>query len=359
MNAWFRYFLLRSISQRRGRFLLSAASVMLAVAVVTSLVTISLGVREKIGAELKQYGANMIVTHQEGRAIDGETAAAVRTVVPAIKDASLQLYGTAVLGGLSVEIIGAAPVRTTGYRLQGTAPTGPAELMVGTTLATALRLQTGGQLRFAEHADAFTVTGVFEKGSEEDGAVVMPLAAAQRLLGIDGISALLLNADTARLSEVGSAIRARWPALEVKTLRQVAVAEERILGRIQLLMLLVTAVVLFSAVVALGSTMGANVIERMEEIGLMKAIGATPGDIRRFFLAESALAGIAGSAAGYLAGALAAEAVSRTAFGSFVPLSVPVVPGALMLGVVISLLATYLPVRDAMKVVPAQILRGE
>jgi len=117
--------------------------------------------------------------------------------------------------------------------------------------------------------------------------------------------------------------------------------------------------VLFSSVIALGSTMGANVIERMEEIGLMKAIGATPGDIRKFFMSEAALAGLAGSLGGCLAGVLAAEAVSRTAFGSYVPLSMLVVPGAFVLGISIAMLSTYFPVRDAMKVAPASILRGE
>ena len=55
MNTWFRYFLTKAISQRRGRFILSSAAVMLSVAVVTALATISLGVRDKIGAELKHF----------------------------------------------------------------------------------------------------------------------------------------------------------------------------------------------------------------------------------------------------------------------------------------------------------------
>jgi len=74
---------------------------------------------------------------------------------------------------------------------------------------------------------------------------------------------------------------------------------------------------------------------------------------------EAALAGLAGSLAGYAAGVAAAEAISRTAFGSFVPLSLPVAPGAVLLGISIAIAATHFPVRDAMKVVPAKILRGE
>lgn len=359
MNTWFRYFVGRSLAQRRGRFLIASAAVMLAVAVVTALAVLSLGVREKIGAELKQYGANMIVTRQDGKPIDRTVADSIRAASPAVKDATAQLYGMAELNGLSVEIIGAEPDRMTGYRLQGTLPGMADELMIGVNLQAALQIGPGSTVRFAGQAAGYRVSAVFEKGSEEDSAAVMPLAAAQRLLKSEGVSAVLLNADTSRLDEAGAAIRSRWPELEVKTLRQVAVAEERILGRIQLLLLLVTAVVLFSAAVALGSTMTATVIERMEEIGLMKALGATPADIRRFFMSEAALAGLAGSAAGCLAGILAAEAVSRAAFGSFIGVHLLAVPGAFLLGVGIAVLATAVPVRDAMRIVPAKILRGE
>ncbi len=349
----------RSLAQRRGRFLIASSAVMLSVAVVTALVTLSLGVREKIGAELKQYGANMIVTRQDGHFIDPGVADGIRTVSPAVKDTMVQLYGTAVVNGVSIEIIGAEPQKMTGYRLQGTLPRGTDELMIGAGLRGALKATPGERVRFTEPAGEFRVTALFEKGSEDDNAVMMPLGAAQHLLGTGGVSAVLLNADTAHLREVAETIRSRWPELEIKTLRQVAVAEERILSRMQLLMLLVTAVVLFSAAVALGSTMAATVIERMEEIGLMKAIGATPADIRRFFMSEAALAGLAGSVTGCLAGVIAAEAVSRTAFGSFVAVNALTVPGAFLLGVGIAVLATAVPVRDAMKVVPAKILRGE
>ena len=359
MNTWFRYFLTKAISQRRGRFILSSAAVMLSVAVVTALATISLGVRDKIGAELKQYGANMLVTHRDGEMIDGNVADAVRSLSPSIKDASFQVYGTAPIRKASVEVIGIEPGRMKGFRVYGVLPVNPDEIMVGANLKDALKAKQGDVVRFDGNEQAFKVTALFEKGSDEDGMIVVPLAGARDLLGLSGVSAVLINADTARLHEVEVAIVGRYPFLEVKTLRQVAVAEERILGRIQLLMLIVTGVVLFSSVIALGSTMGANVIERIEEIGLMKAIGATRGDIRRFFMFEAALAGLAGSLAGYAAGVAAAEAISRTAFGSFVPLSLPVAPGAVLLGISIAIAATHFPVRDAMKVVPAKILRGE
>lgn len=358
-SRWFLYFLKRSLSQRRGRFVIAAAAVLLSTAVVTALATLSLGIRDKIGAELKQYGANMIVTDRNGREIPAEIASAIRSLERFVKDSSFQVYGTSSAGGEAVEIIGAEPAKMRGYRIYGKLPQNDREAMVGINLKDRLKARQGERLLFGASGELYAVTALFEKGSDEDSAVVMPLDAARRLLHMNGVSAVLLNADTDHLQEAEKAIRAAWPDLQVKTLRQVAVAEERVLGRIQLLMLLVTAVVLLSSVIALGSTMGANVIERLEEIGLMKAIGATRDDIRRFFMSEAALAGVVGGCAGYVLGVAAAEMISRTAFGSFIPVSLFVAPCIVVLGVCIAAFATYLPVRDAMKVVPARILRGE
>lgn len=339
--------------------MISAAAVMLTVAVVTALGTISLGVREKMGAELRQYGANMIVTEPSGGLIDLAAARDIRAATEHLLGSAFHVYGMSSIKGKRVEIIGMDVTTAAGYRLTGQLPRSGSELMVGINLKDALGIAPGNSLLFDGQRMPFRVSALFEKGSDQDNALILPLEAAQALLGAQGVSAVLLNADSRRINDVEASLRGRYPGLQVKTLRQVAVAEVRILGRVQLLMLLVTGVVLLSSIITLGSTMGANVIERMEEIGLMKAIGASRSDIRRFFVSESALAGLSGAVAGFLAGILAAEAVARTAFGSFVQVSPLLFPGAIALGVMIAVASTYFPVRDAMNAAPAEILRGE
>lgn len=356
VNRWFLFFMRRSVIQRRGRFIIASVSVMLAVSVVTALVTLSTGMREKMAEELRQYGANMIVVDRGGREIAMDDAYAVRKISPYIKDAALELYGATQLRGATFEVIGIEPGRESGFRIEGVAPRRENELMAGINLKEALSGR--GTVQFDNGAQ-FSVTGVFEKGPDQDSSFVMTIEAARRLFGINGVSAVLLNVDPRYFSEVEEAVRSGYPGLEVKRLRQVAVAAERILGRIELLMALVTLVVLLSAFVALGSTMGANVIERREEIGLMKALGATRADVRRFFLLEALLAGFFGACAGYLLGVAIAETVSVKAFGSYVPVSLLVVVAAVTAGMVIAAVSTYFPVRDAMRYNPAVILRGE
>jgi len=358
LNRWFLFFLARAISQRKGRFIISSSAVVLVVSVVTALATLSSGVGEKIGNELKQYGANMMVSGRSGSAIEREVADDLRHCSQHIRDSALQVYGLGTLHGKSVEIIAMEPGKITGFRIQGAFPKKDDEIMIGVDLKEGGVAKEGDRIRF-ENGMKFAVSGVFEKGSKEDSAAVVTLGASRDLLGIHGISAVLLNVDTRYLETVKHEITGRYPDVEVKTIRQVAVAEEGILRKMQLLMFIVTITVVFASVIALGSTMGANVIERTEEIGLMKAIGATGVDIRNFFIAESTLAGFLGAIAGYVLGVASAEAVSRTAFGSYVSISPFFILLAIPLGVCISIFSTFLPVIGAMKLVPARTLKGE
>lgn len=359
MNTWFLYFLKKSIVQRRGRFLLSGAAVMLTVTAVTALFTVSAGIRERIGLQLRNYGANMVVIDAEGKAISGERARRIAELSISVRAVSHEVYGIVQIGPAAVEVIGRDLERMTGSRIDGRLPSAPGEVMAGSRLRGRLGIKPGDRMAVEGRRDPLTVTAFFERGTDEDGSLLMPLADARHLLALDGVSAVLLNIDTGAMDKFERAVAAADPSLRTRKILQVAVAEERLLGRVQLLMLLVTSVVLISSIIALGSTVGASVIERMTEIGLMTSLGALPGQVWKFFLYEAMAAGVSGSLAGYVAGSLAAEAIALTAFGGPVPVSVTALPLALALGTLIAAAAAFFPVRDALNIVPAAVLRGE
>jgi putative ABC transport system permease protein len=105
------------------------------------------------------------------------------------------------------------------------------------------------------------------------------------------------------------------------------------------------------------------VARRARELALLRAVGATRGQIRRSVLAEAALVGVTGSAAGFAAGiALAYLAIGYAA--SFDPTLAgtvtvgPLVPAAtLAVGTMVTMLAAWLPARRAGQVPPAMGLR--
>jgi len=111
------------------------------------------------------------------------------------------------------------------------------------------------------------------------------------------------------------------------------------------------------------------VTQRRPEIGILRALGATRAQIRTLFLGESAIAGIIGSAAGVAIGLSVARtltvAISDTMEGMFgvsqnareVRASPEYLLFAFVLGVATSMLAAFIPARNAARVEPVQALQ--
>jgi putative ABC transport system permease protein len=233
---------------------------------------------------------------------------------------------------------------------------------VGSDIRDALGLKPGGTvtLGFGPEKTEAKVAGFVQRGGPEDGSVMMGLRQSQKLAGLEGkLSAVLVRAVPGGIEGTVRLLGERMPEAEVKTLRQVAFAEESFLGKIELLMVLVTLVVVLTTGISVSSTMSATVLERMKEIGLMMAIGGTRRRIRRFYLAEGCIIGLAGGLVGYVAGFGAAQAVSKGAFGSYISVPFHVLPVALFLGVALAVSSSFLPLADALRNSPSDILRGE
>lgn len=360
---WFLFFFWKSVSQRRGRVLIAAAGVALAVTIVTAMISVTVGIREKLGSELRAYGANILVSSRGNEGIDAGLLGTL-SALPSVEEVTGQVLENVVVNGQVLEMIGLDmnSVRLKGWRLSGKWPETRDEVIVGINLKAALGLSEGAGIRTVKEGRIhdFVLSGFIEKGGAEDSAIIMSVAQAWDAAGGEGrLQSILIRGKAGQLEQTGQAVRELIPNALVKTVRQVAMAEESLLTKMQLLMVLVTVVVLFAAVVSVASTMGANVLERREELGLMKALGGTRRGISAFYMTEAVLIGLSGGFAGLVLGFLSAQAVSKGAFNSFIsmPLGLPAV--SLMMGIMVSLISSYFPVRGAMKYDPAIILRGE
>src|SRR5262249_20720718 len=125
------------------------------------------------------------------------------------------------------------------------------------------------------------------------------------------------------------------------------------------------------AVASLGiiNTLVMAILERRREIGIMKAIGASDGDVRSLFFAEAGAMGVFGGIAGVVLGWLIGQAIN---FGTNIYLerqerppeniwAVPfwLVAGAIGFSLLVSLFAGLYPADRAAKLNPVEALRYE
>jgi putative ABC transport system permease protein len=229
----------------------------------------------------------------------------------------------------------------------------------------------------------FVVRGILETGGPEDEQVFAPLASVQRWAGLEGkvrrveISALtkpedaFARSDVTRLSgeefdrwyctpyasAIAYQIQQAIPEAQAKPVYQVAETEGRILDRVGVLMGLLIVAALVAAALAVASMMLATVLERREEIGLFKSLGATDARVAAIFLLEAGAVGTLGGVAGYFLGSLLVWRLARAVFGTPVEIHWVILPASLALAVLVTLVGSALPLGRALKVSPAVALR--
>jgi hypothetical protein len=136
-------------------------------------------------------------------------------------------------------------------------------------------------------------------------------------------------------------------------------------GGIQAYQYWMAAIALLVCGVGIVNSMLMSVTERYKEIGTMKCLGATDGNVLELFLIESAILGLIGGIVGAVIGCLAAVIIYGFQLGFPVVFSVPALAYlyeiglALVVALVLSVVAAAYPAWRAAKLNPAEALRYE
>ncbi|MCL7413398.1 MAG: ABC transporter permease [ANME-2 cluster archaeon] len=398
--------LFSAIRRRKLRIALAVLAVVMGASIATSLLTVSFDINEKMGRELKSYGANiLLLPSSEAAFIREDGLYKMKTIFwrhnilgysPYLSD-DVKINGEEIaLSGTYFEEMISVPGEdegfTTGVKsiapwwdVEGDWPK-EGEALIGVSVADKLNLKRGGSFRaeFGDSSAVYNISGILSTGGEEDHQVIVPLKDAQELFSRKGmvdrvvVSALTtpepdkkIDPDslppeeyeiwycTPYISSIMLQLEEAVPDASAKPIRQVADNEGKLLGKFQGLMFLITAVAMISASIGVTAAMNTSIFERRKEIGLMKAIGADSVQISRLFLAEAAVIGIAGGAVGSLIGTVLARMIGVWVFGAHINLSpVPfLISGLLSVGV--ALLGGMLPVKQAVEIEPSTILKGD
>jgi putative ABC transport system permease protein len=277
--------------------------------------------------------------------------------------------------------------QTTTYRPFGSAVD---EAVIGKKLAEKWRVSPGETVHIISKPISsveftLTVVGILNGGGPEDEAIIVPLAFAQAIGNEPGmyrrlyVSALTKPEDAFGRKDpktMSTAEYDRWycspyissialqigevlKGTDVRVIRRVAEGEGNVLRRVRTLLWLVTIAALLAAVLAVGASSAASVIERRSEIGLMKALGAGSGLVGVLLAAEQLLVAFVGGGIGYAVGIVLARMLGEKVFGFTPEPKVFVLLIVLVLAALVTLLGSAIPLRRASRFEPAPILRGE
>ena len=387
-----------SFMRRRSRMIIALLAIAVGATILAGLVTIYRDVPRQMGAQFRNYGANMIFT-PTGESFSAEDM-----------ENALKLVN-------EDEIVGATPFRyetvrmheqpilAAGIDMESAKSTSPywsldgdwadetGEMIVGSSVAEALSLSVGDTVTVtyaagedssdetgaSAESDAdsgeeteevvdtnsymdFTVSAILSTGGSEEEYVYISMADMEELTGVSDtydIAEISLSSASKDLSAYADEISESVDSLTARLVKRVTASETTVLTKLQALVLLVTIVVLALTMICVATTMTAVVAERRQEIGLRKAIGASDSSIVREFLGEAIMLGIVGGIIGSVLGFLFAQVVSVNVFGSSIAFSPVIIPLTLAVSVAITAASCMLPIRSATKVDPALVMKGE
>ena len=207
--------------------------------------------------------------------------------------------------------------------------------------------------------------------SNQDDQVIVPISTAtQRLFGSTSLSSILVQATSSStlsaayqeadtellaLHDITTPASADFTIASEASLVSTATSVDRTLT---ILLGGVAGISLLVGGIGVMNIMLVSVTERIREIGLRKALGATPSLIRRQFLIEASALGLTGGALGAVLAVLGAWLLPH-AIGYPITLSALASVGALAVAIAIGLVFGVYPASRAARLAPIDALRSE
>ena len=261
--------------------------------------------------------------------------------------------------------------------------------MVGTVLAKREGISVGDVIHVEGPADGadLTVTGIFDAGGDEDEQIFAPLDLVQKVSDTDGyISSIEVSAlttpdnelaekaakdpgsltiaqyelwyCTAYVSSICYQIQEAITDSVAAPVRQVAESEGAIMDKTELLMILITILSLIGSALGITNLVTASVMERSNEIGLFKAVGAKDSSISGLVLTEILVTGVVGAVVGYFLGFGFAQIIGHTVFNSSIEMKPFVIPIVAVLMLFVTLIGSIPAIRMLLRLDPAEVLHG-
>ncbi|MEV6404388.1 MULTISPECIES: ABC transporter permease [Streptomyces] len=385
---------LRNVLAHKARLLMTVLAVMLGVAFVSGTLVFTNTISEAFQkSSAKGFGQVDVAVTAESQDDEGDRIGKTPELTQALLEESAEVPGAGsvigVVGGFTAiadkdgKLVGGGFQSQGGnywgdkdprYTLkEGTAPHGPGQIALDSETARRAGYQVGDTVRLSIDGPVLSpeITGIF---TTDDGNVaaggsltLFDTATAQQLFGKTGtydeidVKAAAGTSQTALKAALDKALPK--DLVETTTGKQLADDQAEAISAstsgLRQGLLVFAGIALFVGTFIIANTFTMLVAQRTKELALLRAVGASRRQVTRSVLIEAFVVGTAAGLTGLIAG-VGIGAGMRSLMGSLgatVPdgplvVSPGTVATALVVGVVITMLAAWLPGRRAAKIAP-------
>ena len=380
------HIVLHNLRRRKGRAIFLVIGLLIGVATVVTLLSLTDAMAQRAQHELENFGANIIIaprTDQLSLNYGGVQLGGVNLIASEIEQSSLQkidtirnrrnvatiapkVLGAVEVAGQRVMMMGVDPVAELKVKrwwsIAGRQVEQGRELLVGDAVVQEFGIEMGDQLKV--NGEDFTVVGLLDRtGSQDDQLLIAPLGVAQETLGKEGQVSMVEVAALCHdcpVDDMVMQLQEVLPETDVQAVQQVVKTRMHALGQFRLFAWgVAVTVVVIGALLVFVTMMGA-ISERTREIGIFRAIGYRRRHVLHLVLMEAAVVSAVAGVLGYLAGVLATITTLPLLDGGQAvwQWNPSLAVASLFAAIVVGLLASLQPALRASRLEPSDALRA-
>lgn len=366
---------IRSLWQQKVRSGLTILGIVLAIAAIVSLGSITEGISSLVNEQLK-FAAGFISVMETGQTQmsngpPGLSSRIERSLVDEIKqidgvsNAVPQIMAVSakdnlVFIGMPSDSSEFFNLRNINFKEGSWFDDNSKELIIGYKISELKGLKVGDEVQVK--GDSYAVVGVIEElGSFLDYGMMGPIDEIGDSFDFgEYVSSIIVEpVDVSDSSRIASEIEDAYDGLDAITSDEQIQRSQEAIATISIFTLGIGIIASLVASIGIINTMIMTVLERKKEFGIMKAIGAERGEILSLVMLEAAFLGVIGGIIGISIGYFGAEALNRISAFPIAKVTPSLVIFGVSYSIALAVLAALYPAYQAVKVNAVEAMREE